>query len=214
VKNAAGRIAKIAPEDQGLIKEVDDLLGELKGRDTLQKVDDLVDQIQDRLYKRKSLTAVQVNNQAEALLKQTIGKLNNNLKLRAGKTYSKANLKYSQLIDNFEKLNKALGLDASKGGSLMKRVFSPQDGGTKKLFREIKQITGIDLVEEANLAKMAMESVGDSRALSLLESLDLLRPQGALGTVEKGVKFLIKKAQDPVKEANRIIEQSKRVGPR
>ena len=83
----------------------------------------------------------------------------------------------------------------------MKRVFSPTDGGTKALFREIKRITGIDLNEEATLAKFAMEKSGDARQANLLEQLELIK--GSLGA-SKG-SFLVDAIKNIAQRAGKTV---------
>ena len=209
VANAAGRVSKVDPTDHALLKKLDDTLAKLGENSTVQKVDDVVDQLQDILYRRKTNTAVQVNSKVEGVLKQVLGELNRNAKRLGGKTYQKANSRYSRLIDVFEKLNKALGQDSSKGGALMKRVFSPSDGGTKKLFAEVKRITGIDLTKEATLAKLAMDTVGDPRSRSLLEQLELLKPSGAMDWMSRAGKLILEKTKNPEREARRLINKNR-----
>lgn len=211
IKNARGRISKISldPADNKLIKDVYRKLGELKFSDSIQKADDMVDAIQDLLYKRQKNVAIPVNSQVEAILKQSIGELNKMVKKAAGKTYRKSNLKYSNFKYLFDDLNKALGKDSSKGGSLMKRVFSPTDGGTKKLFAGIKKATGIDLVEEAALAKHVMEIAGDPRGNNLLELLKQTGVPTPTNLVTGTGKFLLNKVRDPIKESTRLIEEGK-----
>jgi len=205
----AGRKSSIPDADLPLVQKVEQRLRSLGSKPTVREVDDTIDYIQSELYKRQGVGAVPVDNKVVSTLKQVTGELNKRVKKVAGKSYQTANSKYSYFIDTREALNKALGSEATKGGSLMKRVFSPTDGGTKRLFAEIKKLTGIDLTEEATLAKFAMEKVGDARQASLLEQLQLLKPQGAMGMLENAGKFLIEKAKDPIKEASRIIEQGK-----
>jgi ABC-type transporter Mla MlaB component len=213
VKDALGRISKVDSTDHALLQRFDDALAKLGDNPTVQQVDDIVDQVQDVLYRTRTNTAIQVNEKTASVLKDVLGELNKRAKLLGGTTYRKANSRYANMIDTFEKLNKALGLDASKGGSLMKRVFSPTDGGTKKLFADVKRITGIDLTKEATLAKLAMDTVGDPRSRNLLEQLELLKPTGALGWLERGAKYVIDKAKDPEREARQLIEQGKRIKP-
>jgi hypothetical protein len=211
IKNARGRISKISldPADNKLIRDIYRKLGELKFSDSIQKADDMVDAIQDLLYKRQKNVAIPVNSQVEAILKQSIGELNKMVKKAAGGTYRKSNLKYSNFKGLFDDLNKALGKDANKGGSLMKRVFSPTDGGTKQLFAQIKKATGIDLVEEAALAKHVMEIVGDPRGNNLLELLKETGVPTPTNLVTGTGKFLLNKVRDPIKESARLIEEGK-----
>ena len=199
---AAGRaIAVSDPADLKLIDIIEKRLGSLGDSPTFQQVDDTVDFLQDMLYKKKSNLAIPISGKVEGIMKQITGELNAKLRESGGKLYRKANQRLSGIIDVRDNLNKALGTEGSKGGSLMKRVFSPTDGGTKALFREIKRITGIDLNEEATLAKFAMEKSGDARQANLLEQLELIK--GSLGA-SKG-SFLVDAIKNIAQRAGKTV---------
>jgi len=211
VQNAEGRVSRIAldPSDKKLVQDVYALLDNLDDTDTVFRADGTVDAIQDILYKRKTMTAVPVNSQTESVLKKAVGELNAGVRKIGGKQYTQANDKFAYMIDLRDKLNKALGQDASKGGSLMKRVFSPTDGGTKQLFKQIKDLTGIDLVREATLAKQAMEIAGDTRQRNLLQSLQLLResiPTSPSGVIDKAVTAGARFVQEKVADKGEVIQ--------
>lgn len=166
------------------------------------------------LYKKKSNLAVPINGKIEGIVKNITGELNSKLRSVGGDLYKKSNQRLSGMMDARDLLNKALGRDANKGGSLMKRVFSPTDGGTKELFNTIKKITGIDLNEEATLAKFAMENAGDARQANLLEQLELLK--GAVGAkgsfLTEAVKNIAQRVGKsaigtPVDRARRILQK-------
>lgn len=212
----AGRSMAVSdPADLGLIKTISSKLESLGENPTFRQVDDTVDFLQDILYKKKANLAVPINSKIESIVKKITGELNGKLRASGGQLYKKANQRLSGMIEARDLLNKALGYDGNKGGSLMKRVFSPTDGGTKKLFGEIKRITGIDLNEEATLAKFAMEQLGDARQANLLEQLELIK--GSLGAgkgsfLTEFVKNVAKKAGekvvgDPVDRARRILQK-------
>lgn len=199
VVNVKGKVSKISldPADNKLLKDVHALINNLDDQDSLLRVDGTVDAIQDLLYKRKQNVAEPVNSTVEGVLKEVTGQLNEELKTQAGPRFRKANDKYSYFVDTRNNLNKALGVEGSKGGSLMKRVFSPTDGGMKALFKKIKNDTGVDLVQEAAMAKSSMELAGDTRQRNLLESLDLLTPGG--GSMKgKLLDYVIKKGKDAI----------------
>jgi hypothetical protein len=183
-------------------------LAEAAKNPTFRRVDDTIDFLQDLLYKRKSNLAVPINSKVEGVIKSTIGKLNEQLKTIGGTEYRAYNSVISETKAVFDDLNKALGKDANKGGSLMKRVFSPTDGGTKKLFEKVKGLTGIDLVDEATLAKLAMEIAGDTRQANLLEQLGLIiKPSTSSAVMEAG-KWVLKKLQDTEGKARSIIDDA------
>lgn len=205
----AGRSLAIAKSaDNTLIKLVFDKLSDLAENPTFKRVDDTIDTLQGILYEGRQMGAVPINSKVEGLMKQIVGELNENLKIIGGVDYRGANAFWSEAKNIFDKLNKSLGEDVSKGGSLMKRVFSPTDGGTKKLFAQVKALTGIDLVEEATLAKLAMEIAGDARQASLLEQLELLRLPGKGSFAMEAGKWILKKLQDTEGKAKNIIKKA------
>lgn len=206
VKTLRGRASKVSDtSDIKLIQQVNQKLLSIEKNPTFRKVDDTIDYIQDILYKRKANIAQPMNTRIEGIMKESIFGLNKKLKsLSNGTEYVKLNDQLSEIIKIRTKLNKALGADVSKGGSLMKRVFSPTESGTKEMFAKIKSITGIDLVEDATLAKFTMDTVGDTRQISLLKGIT-----SRYGLIEKAVQTGLRGVQTPFGKAGRIIEGKK-----
>lgn len=223
VSNLPGRLSVIEgnPMDIGLAKQVDNILQKLEpqstnsllpakeSRATLQQVNDAVDSIQGKLYERSGIGAQPINTRLEGVIKQVIGDLNERAKVIGGDEYRQANASYSNLIDLRNNLNKSLGTDANKGGAMMKQLFSPAGAKNRKMFESIKKETGIDLVNEATLARFAMENAGDVRQASLLEGfvpnkLPTNRAAGLMYLLNKGVE----KLQNPSAKASRIAEKA------
>jgi hypothetical protein len=209
---ATGRVSKISldPADNKMVKDVIGLFDSLGTNPTVRQVDDAIDAVQDILYKRKVSTAVPVNSAVESAFKQFTGQLNKSVKKVAGEQYRKANDKFAYMIDARDKLNKALGTEGVRGASLMKQLFSPSGEAPRRLFEEIKKLTGIDLVEEATFAKFVMENVGDARQASLLEEVirgGSVTPRSFIGTA---IERTLGKLQDPVGKAKRTIQQGKK----
>lgn len=214
VAKAGRSVAVSDPSDLKLIKTIKNKLDSLGESPTFKQVDDAVDYMQDLLYKKKANLAQPINSKIEGVVKKITGELNGKLKSSGTQLYRDSNQSISRLMEVRDNLNKALGYDANKGGSLMKRVFSPTDGGTKKMFNEIKKITGIDLNEEATLAKFAMENFGDARQANLLEQLELIK--GAVGAKGSFLADAIKRVAeragkaavgDQVERARRILRK-------
>lgn len=185
------------------VKEVD-ILGK---NPTARSVDKLVDKLQATLFERKGGTAIPVTTRVKSIINSGIRDINQKLREGVKKTiggdeYSVLNDTYSRKIKIFDALNKRLGEDGMKGGSLMKRFFSPQDAGTKNLFTMIKREYGIDLAEDATLAKFVMDSLGDTRAKTLLEQV----PTSPVGVITKGLEFVEKKLTNPIGKARRTIQ--------
>lgn len=211
IETAAGRASKIAFDkaDNELVLNAYRALAKLGKSPTVQQVDDTIDSLQDLLFKRKQLGAVPVNGQVESVLKNITKQLNDGVKKVAGENYTKANAEYARLKGTFDKLNKALGEEGNKGASLMKQLFSPSGTAPRKLFETIKKETGIDLVQEATIAKFVMENIGDVRQASLLEQVlkGNVAPTTGVGLIGKAMDFIVDKATDPLGKAKTIIEK-------
>lgn len=210
--NAPGRKSVIlhSPSDTKLVKMVNRTLNDLGDNPTLQEVNDAIDGIQGELYKSRGVGAEPINGKTESVVKEVIGDLNNRAKEVGGDAYTQANTEYSSKREVYDTLNKALGIEGNRGAALMKQLFSPSGTMPRKLFTAIKEATGIDLVNEATLAKFAMESVGDARQASLLN--EVLRgnvPLSKSGVVGKVLEYGVNKLQNPIKRGRKIIEKSK-----
>lgn len=213
LRKAAGRLSNVSDAaDIKLIKQVDTKLAELEKSPTFRRADDAVDYIQDLLFKRTGATAVPVNGKIEAALKNVVSSLNDGLQAvakKAGNTdYEALNTAYGDYKEVFDVLNKGLGMEGNKGAALMKQLFSPSGTLPRKLFADIKAKTGIDLVEEATLAKFAMESIGDVRQASLLEQV--LKGSVAPNTgslIQLAAEKILGKIKDPIGKAKRLIGQ-------
>lgn len=211
IRNAKGRVATISDKaDIQLLFDVDRKLKSIAKNPTFQKVDDAIDFTHDLLYKRSSLTAVPVNGKVEGILKNITKTLNDQLKEIGGTKYKNLNINYSNTKKVFDVLNKGLGVDGNKGAALMKQLFSPNGTVPRKLFRAIHDMTGIDLAEEASLAKYAMDRIGDVRQKSLLESAITGQslPTSKGGIFGRILKYGEDKLQDPMGKARRIINRS------
>lgn len=200
------KTSRLTKEETKLINEAISVM-EVGSSPTLGTLDKTVDLLQSTLYEKAKGLAIPVTSRVEGIVNQTIGKLNSIVKSAAekalgSKEYTVLNDAYATKIDLFNKLNKAIGEDANRGGSLFKRFFSPQDSGTKNLFAEIKDIYGVDLAEDATLAKFVMDSLGDIRAKSLLEQI----PTSKGGLITKTLKKVEEKFTNPIGKAKRIIE--------
>ncbi len=107
-----------------------------------------------------------------------------------------------------------LWVKSNKVEWLMKSVFSPQTWErTSRVFRAIRENTGVDLIKESKLAKFAMEAVWDTRAFNLLNALDLWPwfswTQAAL--IQKALQWIFKpeKVAKGLTKKNSILENIK-----
>lgn len=166
--------------DKKLVSDIIARSKTLGNNPTASRVDAFIDEVQDLIYASSRDLTVPVTDSITSSIRKTLGELNSGLKSQLPKSYSGFNDKYANLVGTRDMLNKALGLEADKGGSLLKRVFSPTDSGTKKLFNDVLKETGINLTDEAVLAKFAMELFGDPRQASILEKLSIPTQRGLI----------------------------------
>jgi len=180
---------------------VNELITELKSlgkNPTVGSVDATIDKLQAILYEKSKGVAIPMTTRVKSFINSSIGELNSKLKTAVdtalgNDSYSVLNAKYAETIKAFQTLNKALGEGGTKGGSLMKKFFSPQDAGTKELFAYIKDNYGVDLGANATLAKFVMDTLGDTRSKSLLQ----LPPRSAVGVVGEVLNQIEKKLTSP-----------------
>jgi hypothetical protein len=221
-ENAFGRFNILSkdPVSIDLAGKVDTILKELEpqkvlsaggerlsDRATLQKINDAIDAIQAELYATKQVGAKPINTKLEGAIKEVIGDLNEKAKLTAdkfGTGYRVANEEFSRIKTIFDKLNKIAGGDYKNAGSIIKRIFSPQDGGIKKLLKEVQQETGLNIFEDATLAKLAMEAVNDPRARTLLKG-----GLSKAGIIQRVLEYTGEKALAPKEKALKILRKGK-----
>lgn len=199
---------KLTAEERSTVTAYLKELKALGQKPTIGSVDATIDKLQATLFEKSSGVAVPMTTRVKSFINQSIGELNGELKSFVDKTlgskdYSNLNLSYSNKAKIFKFLNKALGEDGNRGGSLLKRFFSPQDAGTKKLFAAIKKYYGVDLAQDATIAKFVMETLGDVRAKSLLQ----LPPTTPMGIIEKGLNLVEEKLTSP----KRVFQKARRM---
>jgi hypothetical protein len=214
ISQAKGRSLTLDATDQKLVTEYVSRMNSLGVSPSVKQVDDFVDWAQGQLYKQsKTLSKLEVaSDPVIRELQKVTGDLNGRLKTEVAGGYGEVNARISNLIELQDELSRALGADARKGGGLMKTLFSPTGGNTRKIFAEIQAETGIDLFKEATLAKFAMESVGDTKQASLLQQLGAVTETAAEFDFTKPasiIKFLQERADlDGQELANEIIRRT------
>lgn len=185
-------ILEVSKLDDSPIKN--QVIDTLKSVKTKLDADKAVDKIQEIIYNAKGTKLIAEGSKIEKQIKGIIGTYNNELKSSLPKAYQNLNAKYSNRIKVVQALNKALGETVNgvptRGASLVKQFFSPSGTKTKELFSYIKSNTGIDLAEDAALAKFAGEIFDDTTVKSLLEGL----PTTKQGILSKAVDFAAEKS--------------------
>jgi len=196
--------------DSKLLNSLMNKAKQLGNNPTASQVDKFIDTVQDLIFTSKKNLTVPITDSTTAQLRTITRNLNESLKSQLPESYRNLNSKYSDLIDTRNELNLKLGAEGEKGGSLMKRVFSPSDANTKKLFADVKDITGIDLIDEATIARYVMEVTGDARQASMLQQLQLpnLSSKGMLDFVKDLVTKRFNTPEEILRRARELTAES------
>jgi hypothetical protein len=145
------------------------------------------------LYKGNKDLTIPKGSSEDKALRGLLGKYNSALKASLPKSYSVLNTKISNRIKVVDSLNRALGevVDgvSTKGAGLIKQFFSPSGRKVKEIFEYVKKETGVDLAQDATLARFTMELFDDVRAKSLLEGV----PRSTSSVIDSVVDFAVEK---------------------
>lgn len=130
-----------------------------QGADVISKLDNLIN------YRGTDLDPI------ESLWYSTRQGIDNVLR-QVSPDFANANDTFSVIKNVQDEINQMAGNQNQRGELLMKRVFSgDKSGQVQDLFDKIKKITGIDLVNDAVLAKHAIQTVGDQSQKTLLQQI-------------------------------------------
>ena len=168
-------------------------IDKLKNVKTKLDADNAIDEMQDILYRGNKDMTIPVGSKEDSILKSIVGKYNSELKSSLPKSYSNINDEIAARLSTLDTLNQSLGqvVDGApiRGAGLVKQFFSPAGTKTKQLFGFIKKTTGIDIAQEATLAKYVGEAFGDIKTRSLLEGV----PTSHSGALQKVIDFAVDK---------------------
>lgn len=179
LRSVDGGVSKLDASDERIIKNYAQRLSALPADATVKQIDDFVDYAQGILYKQVSPNKFEVaSDPVISELRKLTGELNNSVKDTVGNGYAETNARIASLLEKHSELNSMLGFEGDKGASFMKKLFSPSGEQVRRVFLDIEKETGIDLFKEAQLAKFAMDSVGDVRQKSLLKQVDVATQRG------------------------------------
>lgn len=170
-----------------------EFIAKLKTVKTKIDADKVIDDLQNTLYKGNKDMTIPVGSAEDKLLKGILGEYNSKLKASLPSSYAKINTEISNRMKAVNILNRALGETvngvSTRGAGLVKRFFSPAGTQAKELFKYIKATTGINLAEDATLAKYVADAYGDTKVKSLLEGL----PTSKSGIIDKTIDFALEK---------------------
>jgi hypothetical protein len=178
-------------------------IGELKNVKNKQQADSVIDKLQDIIYKANKDMTIPVGSAEDKILRGVLGKYNTSLKNGLPEAYRALNDKLSNRIKALTTLNRSLGEVVNgvpiRGAGLVKQFFSPAGTKTKQLFDYIKKTTGVDLAQDAVLAKYIGNIFGDTKTRTLLEGV----PTTASGAINEAINFTLEKigVRDALKNA-------------
>lgn len=165
----------------------------LKGVKNKIDADKAIDEMQDILYKGNKDMTIPIGSKEDKILRGVLGEYNTTLKSTLPSSYGKINSEISNRLKAINILNRSLGETvngvSTRGAGLVKRFFSPSGTQAKELFKYIKSTTGINLAEDATLAKYVADAFGDTKVKSLLEGL----PTSKSGIIDKTIDFALEK---------------------
>lgn len=231
-QDAPGR--NMTVKDGADLKKLADLhetLNQLGDSPTVQQLHDVVQRWQEDLYKSSKPGATPMDSKIKGLMKQVGGQLNAKAKDTASAaeklqgiepgTYADAKAKYASLADLNENMSRRLGGNFKNAGSLIKRIFTPQNGDLNKYIKGLEKETGVPIFDHATLAKYASQLAGDTRMNSLLDkplesaqhvegflksimNVDITKPVSSAVNVVKGSKHFL---EDPEGKIMRQLGQ-------
>jgi len=151
------------------------------------------------------------------LLSETANNVNRNIKETSVELADILG-KYTNLKKLDKLLGKEAGADIQRGELLLQRVFSPSKGtNASELLTEIQKETGIDLFEDAALAKLSSEQFAGEAELigqQVASGLQGLTYEGLKGGGLQSFTNFFKEAMkgDPEKLINFLIRDKKTAG--
>jgi hypothetical protein len=202
------------PSELGTVQSLYTQVKRFSANVPAQMADDAKRAINDMVYPSSQPKVFAPSNSVSGSIGKELSKeINDKILEAVGPEYKQINQNYSRLLKIKDEMSRALGevVDPEtglprKGASIMKRaVKSNADGGTKALFRAVKDLTGVDLFREGAYATIAMDAVDDPRVADWLEASKDFVTAAASGRPIKGAAAVGKVFADSRKK-NRIYE--------
>ena len=197
----AGKVAgKVSESEVKTLQGIYDDILRVKAAPASQNLIDLRNAIQDKINFAK--TAKEASNVVDPVSRQVRGTIRDiNLKM-IGKEQGALLDDYSDLIRVLDDMNTFV--DSKTGGEfLLKRVLSERGGVPREIMQKVANYTGIDLMDDATMAQLATEIIGNVAQKGLfrqeitkagLDAMDIIDMiSGAPGgTIRSGLKVLQK----------------------
>ncbi len=207
IKPIKDRLRDVSPADQKRLLDIFKNLNNLKKKPNVGGASDVIKNLDD-LVDFSKIDQFGVNRDPlKGLLASLRGQINEKVRSSSSQL-AKVNDQFSKLKELESFLAEQAGKDLQRGELLLKRVFSgDKSREAVKLLNQIKEETGLDLVQDAALARFAIEQFGTEAEKSLLSQALQFGARGKTGLIEKGVEAAIKGVTrvKPEKLAEKII---------
>jgi len=168
ISRVGGKVkGKVSDSEIKLLQRLRDDIKTVKQSPTVENLIDLRNSMDDMINFAK--TSREASNVVDPIARKTRGKIKEvNLKA-IGKEQGKLLEDYSDLIQLFTDLNKAV---ESRSGAefLLKRVLSERGRVPREVMQKLKEYTGIDLMDDATMAQLATKIIGNDAQKSLFET--------------------------------------------
>lgn len=166
----AGSLREVEPGVANRVAKVAEQISKLRGA-SVKQASEIINNLNELVDFTKVNAYGKVNDPLEGVIKKAAGEINEAIR-KSSPEIAQANDVFSALKGLQEEIGGMAGKNLQKGELLMRRVFSgDKSGDVNDLFQKIKDITGIDLIKHAVLAKHAIQSVGSQADKTLLEQI-------------------------------------------
>lgn len=161
IRQIPGTVKRINSEAElRVLRDLLDNLTIIKQSPDLQRLIDLRNLFDSKINFAK--TAREVSNSLDPLSRQVRTQIKNVAAGIVGKTEAGNLAKYSDFIDAFNTLKSFT--DRKAGAEfLLKQVLSERGAAPREIIQTIKEITGIDLMDDAVMSSIATDLIGNSR---------------------------------------------------
>lgn len=210
IVRAAGKVKKASDSEIKLLQSLYDDLGTVRELPTRENLLDLRNAFDDQInFAKTSREASDVVDPLSRTVRGTIRDVN--LK-GLPKEQAKLMEDYSDLYGIFKEFDKAIN---SKSGSefLLKRVLSERGRIPRELMQKVYEYTGIDLMDDATMAQLATEIIGNPAQKGLFRQeiakagLDVMDIAGMLSG-QGGFMGAVKTLAEPVTKLIAPIEKT------
>jgi hypothetical protein len=205
-----GTVKKASDKEMKILEDLFDDLNIVRGDPTMQNMIDLRDAFGNKIDFAKN--AKEASNVVDPLSRSVRSKIREvNIKA-IGSDQAKLLDDYSDMIGLLSELNKFV--ESRSGGEfLLKRVLSERGRISRKIMDKLKDYTGIDLMDDATMAQLATEIIGNSAQKGLLQQeiaraglnvqdiLAISQGRAPLGAIE----FLLKKGKEKLAPVEKMF---------